>query len=127
GCLDAIDDDAVVAGLTRAAEEWLRQRGALQMHGPFSPSINSESGLLVEGLREIPMIAVPWHPSYLGPSLERQGYAKARDLISYRYDVSERDREAEPSIVARPEWRNRIKIRAVDLKNLKEEAKTIVD
>jgi hypothetical protein len=80
GCLDAIDDDAVVAGLTRAAEEWLRQRGTLQMHGPFSPSINSESGLLVEGLREIPMIAVPWHPSYLGPSL---GRATQRREISF--------------------------------------------
>src|SRR5262249_5003194 len=45
GCLDAIDDDEVVAGLTRTAEEWLRQHGALQVHGPFSPSINSESGL----------------------------------------------------------------------------------
>jgi hypothetical protein len=127
GCLDAIDDDAVVAGLTRAAEEWLRQRGTLQMHGPFSPSINSESGLLVEGLREIPMIAVPWHPSYLGPSLERQGYAKARDLVSYRYDVGEKDRVAERGMIARPDWRKRLNIKAIDIKNLKEEAKTIVD
>ncbi len=127
GCLDAIDDDDVVAGLTRAAEEWLRQRGASQVHGPFSPSINSESGLLVEGFAEIPMIAVPWHPPYLGASLERQGYVKARDLISYRYDVGEKDRLAGPEIISRPEWRNRLKIRAVDLRDLKQESRTIVD
>jgi hypothetical protein len=127
GCLDAIEDDEVVATLTRTAEEWLRQHGASRVHGPFSPSINSESGLLVEGFEEIPMIAVPWHPTYLGAALERQGYVKARDLLSYRYDVSEKDRLAEPGIIARPEWRHRLKIRAVDIKDLKQESKIIVD
>jgi hypothetical protein len=127
GCLDAIDDDEVVGGLTRAAEDWLRSQGALKAHGPFSPSINSESGLLVEGFEEIPMIAVPWHPPYLGGLLQRQGYVKAKDLLSYRYDANEKDQLAEPGIMARPEWRNRLKIRAVDIKDLKGEAKTIVD
>jgi hypothetical protein len=127
GCLDAIDDDEVVAALTHTAEEWLRQRGASQVHGPFSPSINSESGLLIQGFGEIPMIAVPWHPPYLGASLERQGYTKARDLISYRRIVTEKDRAAARGIIARPQWRKRINIRALDLKHLKAEAKTIVD
>jgi len=127
GCLDAIDDDEIVGGLTHAAEDWLRAHGALKMHGPFSPSINSESGLLVEGFDEIPMTAVPWHPPYLGGSLQRQGFVKAKDLISYRYDASEKDKLTEPGIMARPEWRDRLKIRAVDIKELKGEAKTIVD
>jgi len=127
GCLDAIDDDEVVAALTCTAEEWLRQRGASQVHGPFSPSINSESGLLIQGFGEIPMIAVPWHPPYLGASLERQGYTKARDLISYRRIVTEKDQAAARGIIARPQWRKRINIRALDLKHLKAEAKTIVD
>lgn len=128
GCLDAIDDDEVVAGLTRTAEEWLREQGALEVHGPFSPSINSESGLLIQGFGEIPMIAVPWHPPYLGASLERQGYTKARDLISYRRIVTEKDRAfVARGIITRPQWRKRINVRAVDLRHLKSEAKTIVD
>jgi hypothetical protein len=127
GCLDAIDDDEVVAGLTRTAEDWLRERGARRMHGPFSPSINSESGLLVQGFDELPMIFVPWQPAYLGASLERQGYAKSCDLISYRYDTGEKDREARQGIITRPEWRKRLNIRAVDLKNLNKEAETIVE
>ena len=73
------------------------------------------------------MIFMPWHPAYLGESLERQGYTKARDLISYRYDVGEKDRQASPSIMARPEWRKRLKIRTLDLKNLDKEAEIIVD
>ncbi|MGH6793902.1 MAG: hypothetical protein ACREDH_01540, partial [Methylocella sp.] len=127
GCLDAIDDDEVVAALTRAAEDWLRQHGAPLMHGPFSPSVNSEMGLLVQGFEAKPMVFMPWHPAYLNGCLERHGYAKARDLISYRYDVGDKDRQASPSILARPEWRERLNIRTLDLKNIAKEAAIIVD
>ena len=127
GCLDAIDDDGVTAGLMRAAEDWLRQRGATLVHGPFSPSVNSETGLLVQGFEAAPMVFMPWNPPYLVDSLERQGYTKARDLISYRYDVGEQDRPASPSIMERPEWRKRLNIRTLDLKNIGKEAEIIVD
>jgi len=49
GCLDAIDDAEVVDALLDAAETWLKARGADVIVGPFSPSVNAESGLLVEG------------------------------------------------------------------------------
>jgi hypothetical protein len=127
GCLDAIDDDEVVAGLTRAAEDWLRQHGAVLVHGPFSPSVNSEAGLLVQGFDAAPMVLMPWNPPYLSGTLERHGYTKARDLISYRYDASEKDRQARPSILERPEWRERLNIRTLDLKNLGKESAIIVD
>ncbi|MCI0600319.1 MAG: hypothetical protein L0Y60_12510 [Beijerinckiaceae bacterium] len=127
GCLDSIDDDEVVANLTRAAEEWLRQRGAIQMHGPFSPSINSEAGLLVQGFDAPPMIFTPWHPAYLGAALERQGYTKAHDLVSYLYDVGEKDQISERRIVKRAEWSSRLNVRAIDLNNLAKEAELIVD
>ncbi|QBR71398.1 hypothetical protein CU048_09020 [Beijerinckiaceae bacterium] len=127
GCLDAIDDDEVVAALTRAAEDWLRQHGASVVHGPFSPSVNSETGLLVQGFDATPMVFMPWNPAYLGEALERQGYQKARDLISYRYDVGEKDREASARILSRPEWRKRLNIRTLNLKDLGKEAETIVD
>jgi hypothetical protein len=127
GCLDAIDDGNVVAALTGAAEDWLRQRGATRTHGPFSPSIWGEAGLLVEGFEAAPMVLMPWNPPYLARCLERQGYTKARDLISYRYDVDERDREARSTILERPEWRDRLRIRTLDLKNIAKEAEIIID
>ncbi|HTV32813.1 MAG TPA: hypothetical protein VME69_06880 [Methylocella sp.] len=127
GALDAIEDDEVIGQLTQAAEDWLRRQGATLIHGPFSPSINSESGLLVEGFDATPMVFMPWNPPYLVSSLERLGYTKARDLISYRYEVGEKDRQAVPTIMARPEWKARIKIRTLDLKNIGPEARTIID
>lgn len=127
GCLDAIDDDEVVEALTTTAEQWLHDRGATLVHGPFSPSINDEVGILVKGFEATPMVLMPWSPAYLGDALERRGYTKARDLYSYRYDVSEKDRQAQPGILARPEWRDRIRIRTLDLSNLKQESAIIVD
>jgi hypothetical protein len=127
GALDAIDDPAVVAALTEAAEKWLRERGAETVYGPFTPSIWGEAGLLVEGFDAAPMVSVPWNPPYLVAALEKLGYVKARDLISYRYDSSERDWRAQPGILARPEWRDRLKIRMLDLKKLGDEAAIIID
>jgi hypothetical protein len=127
GCLDAIDDAAVVAALTGAAEAWLKTRGATLIHGPFSPSVNSEAGLLIEGYTATPMVFMPWNPSYLPALVEKAGYSKARDLISYAYLVSTADREMEPKIMKRPEWRERLKIRTLDLKKLREESAILVD
>ena len=127
GALDAIDDDEVVTALMDAAESWLRARDATVVSGPFSPSVNAEAGMLVEGFTAMPMIFMPWSPAYLPERLEACGYAKARDLMSYRYAVRPSDLEGKSSIMARPEWKERLKIRTLDLKNLKTEAKIIVD
>ena len=127
GCLDAIEDQEVVSGLLDAAEAWLRAKGADSIIGPFSPSVNAESGMLIEGFTAMPMIFVPWNPPYLPELVEAHGYSKARDLYSYRYDVRASDREVKGSIMARPEWAERLKIRTLDLKNLQSEAPIIVD
>ncbi|MBY6240695.1 hypothetical protein [Methylosinus sp. Sm6] len=119
GTLDAIDDLEVVRALTEAAEAWLGARGAERINGPFSPSINAELGMLVEGFDATPMILMPWHPRYLSRHVEALGYTKARDLISYRYITAEQDFRDNLRIAERREWRNRLKIRQLDLERLK--------
>ena len=126
GAIDAIDDAEVVAALMKAVEDWLAARAASIVHGPFSPSVNAEAGMLVDGFTALPMIFMPWSPPYLPHHMEGCGYAKARDLISYRYTVRETDLESKGSILGRPEWKERIKIRTLDLKNLKSEAQIIM-
>ena len=82
------------------------------INGPFSPSINGECGMLVEGFEATPMIFMPWHPPYLSRHLEALGYAKARDLISYRYDISDKDAARDAAHhPTRKEWRDRLKMR----------------
>ena len=120
GALDALDDLAVVRALTEAAEDWLRGKGAEQINGPFSPSINGECGMLVEGFDARPMILTPWHPPYLSRHLESLGYEKAKDLISFRFDVTEADISEAPRISTRREWRNRLVLRPLRLDALKQ-------
>ncbi len=116
GTLDAIDDIEVVRALTQAAEAWLRERGAERINGPFSPTINGECGLLVEGFEATPMIFMPWHPPYLSRHLEALGYEKARDLLSYRYGIENLDKATKARIVGRREWKERLKIRQLEIR-----------
>ena len=119
GALDAIDDIEVVRALLAAAEGWLRARGAERMSGPFSPSVNSECGLLVQGQEATPMFLMPWHPAYLAAHLDALGYAKARDLISYRWDESDRRPEEKARFSLRKEWAERLRVRTLDMSRLK--------
>src|SRR6201999_342807 len=67
------------------------------------------------------------NPPYTPGLLERQGYTKAVDVLSYRYEVRPEDRTDKPGIIARPEWRDRLKIRTIDLKTIAKEAEILVD
>lgn len=128
GALDAIDNAEVVEALFKAAEDWLSARSATRINGPFSPTVNAEAGMLVDGFSAMPMIFMPWTPPYLPRLVEACGYGKARDLISYRYSVRQSDLEGgKGSILTRPEWRDRLKIRTMNLKDLKTEAAIVVD
>ncbi len=121
GSLDAIDDQGVVAALLSAAETWLVQQGAAVMHGPFSPSINMECGMLVEGFEARPMMFTPWHPAYLSRHVEALGLTKAQDLVSYRYDVSDGDRTYTPVIMNRKDMKDRLRFRPLKMNDLESE------
>src|SRR5687768_7274182 len=49
GFLEGEDDPEVFAALFEVAETWLKGRGMRRATGPFTLSINDESGLLIEG------------------------------------------------------------------------------
>lgn len=87
GWIEAIDSDAVFDALFGAAEGWLLARGARRCSGPFSFSINDESGLLVEGFDTPPMILMPHGRPYYARQLTRLGYQKEMDLYAYRIDT----------------------------------------
>ncbi|WP_203413175.1 hypothetical protein [Entomobacter blattae] len=86
GALDTIEDPAVVEALLRAAEAWLRQKGMKKIRGPFTLNFNSESGCMIMGQTAPPMIAMPWHPTWVGAFTEQAGYKKAMDLFSYQME-----------------------------------------
>ena len=101
GMLAAIDDGAVFAALVGAAEGWLAARGLRVVQGPFSLSINEESGLLVEGFDTPPMLMMPHDPPYADGRLRALGYSKIRDLYAYLCDTTAALPPAAAAMVAR--------------------------
>lgn len=112
GLLEAIDDREVTASLFAAAEAWLRERGMTRALGPFSLSINQETGLLVEGFDDPPMLMMGHAQPHLGARLAEAGYRKAMDVYAYLYDIATSDLPAPvQSMLRRAERDQRIVVR----------------
>ena len=87
GALDAANDAQAVAALLEQAAGWLKAEGMERARGPYALAPNGEAGLLVEGERERTVLMSPWHPAYLGPLVERAGWSKVKDLLSYELAI----------------------------------------
>jgi len=85
GFIEAEDDPAVFEALLGAASAWLRQRGATAIQGPFSFSINDETGLLIEGFDTAPSMMMGHALPYYARRLEEAGFTKAKDVIAYDF------------------------------------------
>ncbi len=83
GMLDAEDDLQTVTSLFDAAEAWLREQGMRRVRGPFSLSINDETGLLVDGFQTPPMIMMGHARPYYAQHVAACGYDKAVDVLAY--------------------------------------------
>ncbi|QHI95548.1 hypothetical protein GT348_04050 [Aristophania vespae] len=88
GALDCVPDSLIVAALLQAAENWLIDRGAVRVRGPVTLSGNGETGCMVEGQETPPMVAMPWHPPQLSRLIEKNGYEKTEDLLSYSLEIT---------------------------------------
>lgn len=126
GFLDTIDDAEVASALLGRAEAWLRDRGLKTARGPFSLSVNEEIGCLVEGFDSPPVLMTPHHRPYQGRLIEEAGYAKAKDVFGWRYEVGEpnaRVRKAQAEIRAMPE----IKARPLSRKTMESDVKMTLE
>ncbi len=127
GFLEAVEDEAVFRALLETAEGWLRERGMKRARGPFSFSINEESGLLVEGFEHPPVIMMGHARRWYGPMVEACGYAKAVDMIAYDYPDLAPVPEAAAKMLKRLKERGVIAIRPLNKKRLDEELALIMD
>lgn len=101
GLLLAEDDAEVHAALLRAAEAWCAARGVKRITGPFSLSINEESGLLVAGFDTPPMLMMPHDPPHTVRHLEALGYGREKDLLAYRVETAAPPSAAAAQLVGR--------------------------
>ncbi|MEM7137916.1 MAG: hypothetical protein AAF500_15125 [Myxococcota bacterium] len=126
GFFDTIDDHDVANALVGEAEEWLAKRAMAVVRGPFSLSINEESGLLVDGFGTPPVLMCAHHRPYQGTLAEGAGFVKAKDLWGWKYNVEPpppRAKKAWNSIDEMPE----VTFRSIRPRELKREIGQLLD
>jgi GNAT superfamily N-acetyltransferase len=126
GFFDTVDDQEVASALLAAAEEWLASRGMTVMRGPFSLSINEETGMLVEGFDSPPTLMMSHHRPYQEELAKGAGLQKVKDCYGWKYEVVQappRAQKAWETINSLPE----VRFRSVRPRNLKKEVRDILD
>jgi GNAT superfamily N-acetyltransferase len=119
GFFECVDDPRVSAALFDAVDGWARQQGMTRLLGPMNPTTNDEAGLLVEGFDVPPVFMMTYNPRYYLALVEGAGFAKAKDLLAYAFDIARGPRERLERF--REKFRRRepeVRIIAMDKKNL---------
>lgn len=125
GLIEA-DDAATLRTLLNAAELWLSKHGAERAQGPYSLSINDESGLLVSGFDTRPRMMMNHAPQWYAQAIESNGYQKAKDLIAYDLAVSTPLPAAALCMAQAAERDSSIAERSLDMKNFAGDLSTIL-
>lgn len=73
GYFEALNDPAVAQALLQAAEDWLRQQGKTQMHGPVNLSIYHNYRAQTSGFETSPFLGEPRNPDYYPALFEAAG------------------------------------------------------
>jgi hypothetical protein len=126
GFLDSINDAEIFQSLAKAAGDWLKARGRTSMVGPFSFSINDETGMLVDGFDTPPNMMMPHGRPYYATQMEAFGFTKAKDVVAYLGD-----RQMESSLLKRVYDRalaaEGFSVRPLNLSDIKSEIRLIMD
>jgi len=85
--LDCINDQNVAHRLIGQIESWAKSKGINKVIGPYGFSDKDPQGLQVEGFEHLPVIATPTNPKYLQTLVEKEGYSKEVDCISYSMPI----------------------------------------
>lgn len=83
GFFDCIDDEDVALSLFNNVINYLRGEGLRKVIGPTNFSTNETCGCLIKGFEYPPVVMMPWNPSYIPSLIEKAGFTKKVDLLSY--------------------------------------------
>jgi len=127
GAFECINDDKAAKLLVTAAENYLKANKMQSIRGPINPVAESW-GFVFDGYDSAPVFMSPWNPEYYHSFFTETGYEKVKDLLAYEidmekgYELPQRFNEFSSKFFKRfPE----IKIRRLNLKKIKEDAKLI--
>jgi GNAT superfamily N-acetyltransferase len=122
GLFECIDDVDVASALFDAAEGWLRDRGRSEIMGPVDYSTNYVCGLLIDGFEHSPTLLTAHNPPYYARLIESCGFAKIKDWYAWWFSEFPEPAERLRKIAAARAGKQKVKIRQVNLRDIKGEA-----
>ncbi len=125
GSLECINDADAFSALILHAEAWLAARHTGHVNGPFSHSINQESGILVDGFDTPPVVMMPHSPTWYGGLLENEGYLPEKDLLAYWVNANFETPRVMRTLIQR--YAKQVQIRPLKRKNFKAEMEILRD
>ncbi len=84
GWFDLINDLEVAKLLLGTAEDWARENGMTEVHGPLYYNTLGKQGMLVEGYENIPPFNCLYNYPYYNDLITALGYEKECDWIQYK-------------------------------------------
>lgn len=119
GWFDTIDDLEVAKLLLDTAEDWARENGMDECHGPLYYNTLGKQGMLVEGFENIPPFNCLYNYPYYSELVEKLGYRKECDWIQYKVKLDFEFPEKMKAIADR--MQERYQVREGDLNTLKKD------
>lgn len=124
GTFDVFDDQEAATALLNTAAEWVKSKGYDAIRGPQSFTTHEDCGLLVDGFTR-PVLLMPYNPPYYQKLVENAGFTKAMDIYSFylsrqgaiEHSTADRLERLTKAVMKR----NKITVRQIDRKRLKEE------
>ncbi len=125
GMFECIDDIEIAAELFAQAEQWVASHQCALIRGPFSLSINQESGLLIDGFDKQPYIMMGHAKRYYQNLFDSNHYEKAKDLYAWLNKWDFENPPAMQRILKR--YEKRIVLRDIDKNNIQADMKIMLD
>jgi hypothetical protein len=87
GWFDSINDVEVAGMLLGEAENWARENGMNEVHGPLYYNTFGKQGMLVEGFENVPPFNCLYNFPYYNDLISSLGYVKECDWLQYKMDA----------------------------------------
>jgi hypothetical protein len=108
--METWNDQDVFNSLISYIEEWVKEKGMVNLVGPLGFSDKDPQGFLIDGFDKPIVIAANGNFPYMPQLLEKKGYGKKVDCVVYKVDIPDKIPEIYTKIYDRVMSRGKIKI-----------------
>lgn len=128
GFFETVEDYAVAEALLDAARQWATAHGAQVLRGPgeYSNATHERQACLIDGFDQDVYVEHTYNPPYYREFIERYGFAKTMDYVSYLLDLEQPVPERLATIAAGVRERAKIETRALDMGRFDEDLRMVI-